>query len=234
MQRVSHAAAAALIIGALGTTAASASAQSMGYSVTGTARSAYPTPAGPGSSDLTVSADSGLSGQDPGGDVTVNGTSGTPMGEFSGSGAVTCVRVSGNKVAIKYRFTQASGQAAMFQGGGVEIFIQDNGKPQGGQPVDATAFDPPQTAATFDPTASQCDDPNTAAYNKVESGDYTLTQTASTNPPGAGKGHHHKKKTHKTHKTHKAHKKHKAHTGHTHKAHAAPPKGDSDRDNDRD
>lgn len=226
MQRVSTAAAAALIIGAFGATAASASVQSTGYSVTGTARSAYPTPAGPGYSDLTASAHSGLSGQDPGGNVTVNGTSGTPMGEFSASGVVTCVRVSGNKVAIKYRFTQASGQAAMFQGGGVEIFIEDNGKPQGGQPVDATAFDPPQTAATFNPTASQCDDPNTAAYNKVESGDYTLAQTAAANPPGAGNGHHHKKKAHK------AHKKHKAHTGHPHKAHTGPPEGDSDGVND--
>lgn len=228
MQRVSRAAAAALVFGVFGATAASASVQSTGVSVTGTARSAYPTPAGPGYSDLTVSAHSGLSGQDPGGNVTVNGTSGTPMGEFSASGAVTCVRVSGNKVAIKYRFTQASGQAAMFQGGGVEIFIEDNGKPRGGQPVDATAFDPPQTAGTFDPTASQCDDPNTAAYNKVESGDYTLTQIASTNPPGAGNGHHHKKKAPK------AHKKHKAHTGHPHEAHTGPAKGDSDGDNDRD
>jgi hypothetical protein len=134
----------------LGAAAAFAATHHSGYSVTGSARNAYPSPAGPGYSVLSVSASSGLMGQNPRGTVTAQGTSGAPvMGPFAVSGPVTCVRVSGNRVAIKYRFTKASGGAAEFQGGGVEVFIEDNGRPQNGQPVDAAAFDPPQSAATF-------------------------------------------------------------------------------------
>ncbi len=91
---------------------------------------------------------------------------------------MTCLRVSGNKAAIKYRFAQATGSAAALKGGGVEIFVQDNGKPHDGQPVDASAFHPPQPAGAFDATASQCDDPNVAAYNRVQSGDYTVARRA--------------------------------------------------------
>lgn len=153
---------------------------------TGSARNAYPTPAGPGYSVLSVTARSGLSGQNPQGYVTAQGTTGAPMGEFAVGGEVTCLRVSGNKAAIKYRFDRASGSAAEFQGGGVEVFVEDNGHSVNGRPVDAAAFDPPQTAATFNATASQCDDPNLAAYNTVESGEYTVGQRTV----GSGRGHH--------------------------------------------
>ena len=120
--------------------------------------------------------------------MTASGTTGVPMGEFAVSGPVTCLRVSGNKASIKYRFDQASGSAAQFKGGGVEIFVEDNGKPQNGQPVDAATFDPPQPASAFDATASQCDDPTIAAYNKVESGDYTITRHATVTMPGKRHG----------------------------------------------
>jgi hypothetical protein len=149
-----------------------------GNSVRGSARNAYPTPAGPGSSILRISARSGPSGQNPRGTVRAHGTTGAPMGDFAVSGPVTCLRVSGNKAAIKYRFSQASGSAAAFQGGGVEVFVEDNGRPHHGQPVDAATFDPPQAAGAFDAAAAQCDDPNTAAYNRVESGDYTVKHRA--------------------------------------------------------
>ena len=62
------------------------------------------------------------------------------MGEFEVAGPVTCVRVEGDQAAIKYRFSQASGSAATFKGGGVEIFIEDNGNPVNGRSVDGSSF----------------------------------------------------------------------------------------------
>jgi hypothetical protein len=140
----------------------------------GTAVNQFPTPAGPGSAELSVSARSGPAGEDPSGDVHAVGTTGAPMGEFEVSGPVTCLRVDGNKAAIKYRFDQASGSAAPFLGGGVEVFVEDNGQPRNGRPVDANAAGAPQAAGEFDAAATQCDDPNLAPYDTVESGDYTV------------------------------------------------------------
>jgi hypothetical protein len=96
------------------------------------------------------------------------------MGEFEVQGPVTCLRVDGNRAAIKYRFDTATGSAAPFKGGGVEIFVEDNGQPRGGHPVDANASLPPQPAGVFDANATQCDDPNTATYDTVTSGNYVV------------------------------------------------------------
>jgi hypothetical protein len=87
---------------------------------------------------------------------------------------VTCLEVDGNRAAIKYRFRTATGSAAPFQGGGVEVFVEDNGEPRGGQPVDANAFRTPEMAVAFNAHATQCDDPNTATYDTVTSGNYTV------------------------------------------------------------
>jgi hypothetical protein len=145
---------------------------------TGSASNQFPTPAGPGSSRLSAAAHSGPSGLDPRGNVHAKGTTGTPMGEFEVQGPVTCLRVDGNRAAIKYRFRRATGSAAPFQGGGVEVFIEDNGEPRKGQPVDATAFGPPQPAGVFDANASQCADPNTQTYDQVTSGNYEVRDRA--------------------------------------------------------
>jgi hypothetical protein len=126
---------------------------------------------------LNVAAHSDASGLNPRGQVEADGTTGLPMGAFHVEGPVTCLRVDGNKAAIKYRFDQATGSAAPFKGGGVEVFVEDNGPPRDGQPVDANASNPPQTADEFrlnDP--SQCDDPNTASYDTVTSGNYTVRE----------------------------------------------------------
>jgi hypothetical protein len=147
---------------------------SKGDRATGAATNQYPTPAGPGQSKLGVFARSGPGGLDPRGIVRAQGTTGTPMGEFKVSGAVTCLRVDGNRAAIKYRFDKATGSAAPFQGGGVEVFVEDNGHARKGQPVDRNAFEPPQPAGAFDAAAAQCDDPNTAPYDTVTSGDYSV------------------------------------------------------------
>ena len=58
------------------------------------------------------------------------------MGAFRVSGPVTCVRVEGNEASIKYRFRHASGSAAAFKGGGVEVFIKDSGHGRHGKPAD--------------------------------------------------------------------------------------------------
>ena len=141
---------------------------------TGSALNQFATPAGPGVARLSVAAHSGASGLNPRGEVRAKGTTGLPMGEFAVQGPVTCLRVDGNRAAIKYRFKDATGSAAPFKGGGVEVFVEDNGQPRGGHPVDANASHPPETATTFDATASQCDDPNSAPYDTVSSGNYTV------------------------------------------------------------
>ena len=138
--------------------------------VDGSATNQYPSPAGPGTSRLTIQARTDKSGF-PSGLVTGEGTTtGTPEGAFRVSGAVTCVRVSGNRASIKYRFDEASGGAAALKGGGIEVYVQDNR----GHTSDANAFDPPQPPGAFDAAASQCDDPNVAPYDTVESGGYKV------------------------------------------------------------
>lgn len=146
-------------------------------SVVGSAVNGFPAPLGPGSARLSVSASGGPSGSR--GFVEATGTSGLPMSEFSVAGPVTCLLVTGNEAAIKYRFTSATGAAAtaMLKGGGVEVFIQDNGKPRQGQPVDQNAFGAPMPKAAFDASnPSHCDPPSTGAYSRVRSGDYTIRQ----------------------------------------------------------
>jgi hypothetical protein len=166
----------ALAIGALACAvgAAAAAGGTTGNAATGSAENQFPTPAGPGSAQLSVAAASDPSGLHPTGTVHASGTTGLPGGDFDVAGPVTCLRVDGNKAAIKYRFSQASGSAAPFLGGGVEVFVEDNGQPQGGQAVDANANRPPQPAGVFDATAALCDDPNSGTYDTVTSGDYTV------------------------------------------------------------
>ncbi|HEX8075138.1 MAG TPA: hypothetical protein VF545_09170, partial [Thermoleophilaceae bacterium] len=71
-------------------------------------------------------------------DVTghVRGTGDLGLGEFRVEGEVTCIRVEGNKASVKYRFKHAQRPGAPPQGGGVEVFFEDNGDPANGQAVD--------------------------------------------------------------------------------------------------
>jgi hypothetical protein len=156
-----------------GAAAQGASPGEPGDLAAGSALNHFPTPFGPGFARLNVAAHSDAGGLNPRGQVEADGTTG-PMGEFHVAGPVTCLRVDGNKAAIKYRFDLATGSAAPFKGGGVEVFVEDNGEPRGGQPVDANANNPPQPAGVFQLTASQCDDPSAAGYNTVISGNYTV------------------------------------------------------------
>jgi hypothetical protein len=105
---------------------------------------------------------------------TVHGT-GVYVDYFEVDGPITCMRVEGNLASIKYRFKRASGPGAPPQGGGVQVYIEDNGKPVNGQPVDRVATEPPQPPGVFDAAAAVCTDPRlNPAWTPVESGDYVV------------------------------------------------------------
>lgn len=129
-----------------------------------------------GDSRLSVSAHSGPAGEGPTGHVRAKGDpdGDGPAEPFKLEGEVTCLRVSGNRAAIKYRFKHAEGSAAPFEGGGVQIFLEDKGVPRGGEAVDATAFDPPQVAGQFQFTESECEDPDDRIYDQIQSGNFTV------------------------------------------------------------
>lgn len=98
-----------------------------------------------------------------------------PAGKFQFQGDITCLRAEDNRVAIKYRFEQADGDSGEpFEGGGVQIYIEDNGAKK--KKADRVSFDPPQTAGAFEGGEDSCSDPDTPAqpYDEVEKGNYTL------------------------------------------------------------
>src|SRR6516225_12482982 len=165
------AAALALAAAVGGGVASSAAAEGPGDLVAGSAVNGFPNPVtGPGSTRLTVEgARSGPAGENPSGFVNDVGSFGSPMTAFELEGPVTCLRVEGNKAAIKYRFVKATGVAEPFKGGGIEVFIEDN-SPQ----ADANASGAPQMAAEFNAHAAQCDDPSGAPFSTVREGGYTV------------------------------------------------------------
>ncbi len=101
--------------------------------------------------------------------------SGVYVDYFEVDGPITCMRVEGNRASIKYRFQRASGPGAPPQGGGVQVYIEDNGKPQSGQPVDRVATEPPEPPGVFDAAAGVCTDPTlNPAWTPLESGDFDV------------------------------------------------------------
>ncbi len=101
--------------------------------------------------------------------------SGVYVDAFEVEGPITCMRVEGNLASVKYRFKRASGPGAPPQDGGVQVYIEDNGRPQNGQPVDRVATEPPQPPGAFDAAAGICTDPRlNPAWTRLESGDFTV------------------------------------------------------------
>jgi hypothetical protein len=101
--------------------------------------------------------------------------SGVYVDAFEVDGPITCIRVEGNRASIKYRFKRASGPGAPPQDGGVQVYIEDNGKPRDGQPVDRVATEPPQSPDVFDAAAGVCTDPTlNPAWTPLESGDFAV------------------------------------------------------------
>lgn len=129
-----------------------------------------------GPAHLSVAAQADPDGAEPRGHVRAKGDldGDGPLEAFRLEGEVTCLRVEGNRAAIKYRFKHADGDAAPFEGGGVQIFIEDNGPPRAGEPIDRTTFDPPQPQGVYDLLAHVCDDPRTRVYDRIESGDFVV------------------------------------------------------------
>jgi len=115
-------------------------------------------------------------GADPRGFFHARGTFvGMP---FAQQGEVTCLNVQGNRASVKYRFRRATGATEPFEGGGVQFFVEDNGEPRGGEPVDATTFDPPQPEGVFDAAADACDDPRARVYDRIDSGNLSVRDAA--------------------------------------------------------
>ena len=101
--------------------------------------------------------------------------SGDYVGAFEVDGPITCIRVEGNLASVKYRFRHSSGPGAPPQNGGVQVYVEDNGKATGGQPVDRVASEPPQPPGVFDAAASICTDPRlNPAWTPLESGDFDV------------------------------------------------------------
>lgn len=162
---------------ALGTAGGSAGSHRDRDEVSGAARNTWGGPVESGWNKLVVDAHSDPSGGNPGGVARGSGDvdGAGPIEPFAVSGKVTCLRVAGNRATIKFRFDKAEGSIADHKGGGVQIIVQDNGKPRDGDAVDANGSDLPQRKEVFEATQSQCDDPALRPdYDPVDSGDYVV------------------------------------------------------------
>lgn len=123
---------------------------------------------------LGFAAQSDADGTDPRGYVSARSrpNGGFPV-PFRFGGEVTCLLVEGNRASIKYRFDHADNPALV--GGGIQIFVEDNGEPEDGQSVDTTAFRPPLTQPAFEASdPSRCEPPDSAVYTPTESGNVVV------------------------------------------------------------
>jgi hypothetical protein len=99
-----------------------------------------------------------------------------PLPPFMFSGPVTCLSVVGNRASFFYEFRRA--EPPFFQGGGVQVYVEDNGRPRNGQPVDGTAFDAPIPGPgpglppLEGPTV--CPPPRVTGYDVVEAGNLVV------------------------------------------------------------
>jgi hypothetical protein len=123
---------------------------------------------------IGLAAQSNADGTDPSGYVSARSrpNGGFPV-PFRFGGEVTCLLVDGKRASIKYRFDHADNPALV--GGGIQIFVEDNGEPQDGHSSDGTAFREPQPQAAFelsDPT--KCEDPNSTVYQQGEDGNFVV------------------------------------------------------------
>jgi hypothetical protein len=99
-----------------------------------------------------------------------------PLEPFTAAGPITCLRVEGRRASFKWRFARATGSAEPLLGGGVQSFVEDNGRPRDGDPVDRVTIDALQPQPVFDLTAQQCLHPDLmlARYQDLEAGDVTV------------------------------------------------------------
>lgn len=76
--------------------------------------------------------------------------------EFQQEGPVTCLVVDGNRAWLVYPLKQARPEAN--EANEVLIFLEDNGNPQNGEPVDRIGFAVLPDETPFDDSASEQDD----------------------------------------------------------------------------
>jgi hypothetical protein len=130
-----------------------------------------------GQAHSSFAAHSDALGGNPKGHVSTKGDpdGAGPIEPFKAEGPITCVRVEDNRATYKWRFRHAEGSLAAFEGGGIQAFLEDNGEPRHGMPVDATTVDAPQPAGVFDLGAAQCDDPDSrVTYDPINSGNFVV------------------------------------------------------------
>ena len=134
---------------------------------------------------IGVSAHSGPNGEDPSGFVAARSR---PNGDFPVTGEfpvpfrfgghVTCLIVHGKMASIKYRFDHSSDPTMV--GGGIQIFIRDNGPPQNGETADETAFLAPEPPLLFSGDGDipgdgdLCAPPESGAYMRGETGNFVV------------------------------------------------------------
>jgi len=112
-------------------------------------------------------------GSDATGHVTGSGDN---FGDFRVEGPVTCVLVVGNQASVKYRFQHTAGSAAPPEGGGVQVYIEDNGNPTRGRPMDRVATEFPVPPPFFELTADVCTPPSIVpVWTPIESGNYVVS-----------------------------------------------------------
>ena len=122
---------------------------------------------------IGLTAQSEADGSDPRGYVSARSrpNGGWPV-PFRFGGEVTCLLVDDNRASIKYRFDHADNPALV--GGGIQIFVEDNGEPGEGV-KDATAFRSPLPPPAFEASdPSTCEDPNSTAYTPGEEGNFVV------------------------------------------------------------
>jgi hypothetical protein len=124
---------------------------------------------------IGLAAHSDNLGGDPNGNVSARSRpqSGFPA-PFKFGGRVTCLKVVGNRASIKYRFDRSDNPFLL--GGGIEIFVEDNGQPSTQATMDGAANGAPMPQALFEASGpARCDDPTLAPYQPVDHGNFTVT-----------------------------------------------------------
>ena len=120
---------------------------------------------------IGFAAHSGPAGERPTGHVRARGVFG--LSPFAFEGEVTCLLVTGNRASFKYRFKHSDTEPDLLDGGGIEVFVEDNGEPSGDTP-DESGFVGPFDEETFEATdPSRCDPPGATPF-QVDSGNFVV------------------------------------------------------------
>jgi len=103
-----------------------------------------------------------------------------PLPPFRQHGPVTCLTVIGNRASFFYEFKHA--EPPELEGGGIQVYVEDNGPPVDGQTVDGIVFDPPIPGPPSGmpplegPTV--CPPPRLAGYIQGDSGNLIVHDAA--------------------------------------------------------